>query len=156
MEINSQLPKTSIYNLLNNQTPKEQNFPIQTPKIEKKSEKPLEVPQNKESHTDLGEDSKKRETYGLLVLELMSNDEYEAFQRATAGMSEGEKMLAAQSLYSLTSFYNGKHTPEIQTQSNAYEKSAQKAFGIEPQNLNGFLEKYKNAYNTAQKVDITL
>ncbi|WP_147426517.1 hypothetical protein [Helicobacter pylori] len=33
----------------------------------------------------------KRETYGFLVLELMSDREYEAFLRATAGMDESQK-----------------------------------------------------------------
>ncbi|MGP1449984.1 MAG: hypothetical protein ACTTJS_02500 [Wolinella sp.] len=48
-----------------------------------------------------------RETYGLLVLELMDDNEFQAFERATAGMTRGEKMIAAQSLYRLS---------ELQTQ----------------------------------------
>lgn len=43
-----------------------------------------------------------RETYGLMVLELMTDTEYQAFERATVGMTRGEKMIAAQSLYRLS------------------------------------------------------
>ncbi|WP_180674088.1 hypothetical protein [Helicobacter sp. 13S00477-4] len=131
---------------------KEQNPPDQI--RPKQAEK---IPQNsKEMNTEIPNPfPEKRETYGFLVLELMSDDEYEAFQRATAGMNEGDKMLAAQSLYSLTSFYNGKFTQDDKLKDeNPYEKNAQKAFGIDAQN--NFLQKYKNAYNAIQKVDITL
>ena len=44
----------------------------------------------------------------------MSDREYEAFLRATAGMDESQKRLAAQSLYSLTDFYNGKFSKEVE------------------------------------------
>ncbi|PAF43177.1 hypothetical protein [Helicobacter sp. 11S02596-1] len=155
MEINSQLPKTSLYNLLGSQQGKNENTPIQTQPAQK-PQKLAEIPKNKETQADTQGISEKRETYGLLVLELMNDNEYEAFQRATAGMNEGEKMLAAQSLYSLTSFYNGKRSPEMQDEPDFYTKNAQKAFGIQPQNLNNFLERYKNAYSTLQNVDIVL
>lgn len=46
-----------------------------------------------------------RQTYGLSVLEEMSDEEYRAFLRATAGMSESEKIFAAQSLYRLNLAY---------------------------------------------------
>ncbi|PAF43298.1 hypothetical protein [Helicobacter sp. 11S03491-1] len=160
MEINSQLPKTSLYNLLNNQTSKDQNLTAEISRTQnpKQKKSPETLPQ--EIQTPPPEDIEKRQTYGLLVLELMSNDEYDAFKRATAGMSEGDKMLAAQSLYSLTNFYNGKYnSPDHQQAlkpSTPYEKNAQKAFGIQMQNLDHFLQRYKNAYNTLQKVDITL
>ncbi|MDO7253221.1 hypothetical protein [Helicobacter cappadocius] len=157
MEINSQLPQTSLYNLFNAQ--KEQNETAQTQTTPTEPIKKISSP-IKEDNTPTDSQSKQRETYGLLVLELMSNDEYNAFKRATAGMSEGDKMLAAQSLYSLTNFYNGKYNPELQQNTkistNPYEKNAQKAFGIQTQNLNSFLERYKNAYQSSNEFDIML
>lgn len=104
-------------------------------------------------------DGLKRETYGFLVLELMSDNEYQAFLRATAGMNENEKRLAAQSLYSLTSFYGG----QIQQDKDAerkidglralQESQVKKAFGIS----SDFVERYKNAYNQVyQAMDVLL
>lgn len=152
MEINSQLPQTSLYNLFNPQKEQSENIKPNVPTPIKTQETA------KETLISDSTPQKERETYGLLVLELMSNDEYDAFKRATAGMSEGEKMLAAQSLYSLTNFYNGKYNaldnPKIDP--NPYEKNAQKAFGIQTQNLNNFLDRYKNAYGSAQSFDIKL
>jgi len=40
-----------------------------------------------------------RETYGLDTIKRMTDEEYAAFQRATANMSPNEKMQAAQSLH---------------------------------------------------------
>lgn len=82
-----------------------------------------------------------RQTYGLLVLELMSDSEYKAFQRATAGMNESEKMIAAQSLYSLTSFYNGKIQEKNQGFYNTIKNS-------------DFINKYKNAFASQNKIDL--
>ena len=85
----------------------------------------------------------KRQTYGLLVLELMSEPEYQAFQRATAGMSEGEKIIAAQSLYSLTSFYSGKIADKNQNYQNA--------MGV---NDMDFIARYKNAFSAQARIDL--
>ncbi|WP_051420617.1 hypothetical protein [Helicobacter pametensis] len=49
-----------------------------------------------------------RQTYGLSVLENMSDDEYRAFLRATAEMTESEKIFAAQSLYRLNEVYESR------------------------------------------------
>lgn len=157
MEINSQLPQTSIYNLFN--PPKEQNEDIKSSiPTPTKNTAPMPIKEPTKENPTPTPASEQRETYGLLVLELMSNDEYDAFKRATAGMSEGEKMLAAQSLYSLTNFYNGKYNSLENTKSDAnpYEKNAQKAFGIQTQNLNNFLDRYKNAYGSDKSFDIKL
>nr|WP_233707198.1 hypothetical protein [Helicobacter bizzozeronii] len=104
-------------------------------------------------------DGLKRETYGFLVLELMSDNEYQAFLRATAGMNENEKRLAAQSLYSLTSFYGGQIQEDKQTQEKIdglralQETQVRKAFGVD----NNFVNRYKNAYNQAyQTLDMLL
>lgn len=153
MEINSQLSKTPLYNLFD--TSKEQflsNSGVQN------TEKIQESPQSLSQEVQSLNHEQKRETYGLLVLELMDGEEYNAFQRATAGMSEGEKMLAAQSLYSLTNFYNGKYNPSQSTSKNidSIEKNTQKAFGVEAQNFRHFLDRYKNAYENFKSVDITL
>ncbi|BCZ16844.1 hypothetical protein NHP190003_01260 [Helicobacter sp. NHP19-003] len=101
----------------------------------------------------------KRETYGFLVLELMSDNEYDAFLRATAGMNENEKRLAAQSLYSLTSFYGGQIQEDKQAQEKIdglkalQEMQAKRAFGIN----NDFVQRYKNAYNQVyQAMDLHL
>lgn len=53
-----------------------------------------------------------RQTYGLTVLEKMSDDEYHAFLRATAEMSESEKILAAQTFYQIGDLYQTKKTSE--------------------------------------------
>lgn len=99
--------------------------------------KTIENTQKNESyHTD----DSKRQTYGLLVLELMSDPEYKAFQRATAGMSESEKMLAAQSLYSLTSFYSGKIQNKIQNSYNFKNHD--------------FIARYKNAFASQNQIDL--
>lgn len=154
MEINSQLSNTSLYNLFD--TSKERSLPTpniqNTQNIQIHSQYP---PQDEQSSSY----EQKRETYGLLVLELMDKEEYGAFQRATAGMSEGEKMLAAQSLYSLTNFYNGKYNLEQNSTSKTtdlVEKNAQKAFGVEAQKFRHFLDRYKNAYKNPESVDIML
>ncbi|RAX58330.1 hypothetical protein CCZ01_02625 [Helicobacter monodelphidis] len=62
---------------------------------------------------------KKRNTFGLTILEVMSDSEYAAFERITAAMTPGEKMLAAQSLYRLT-IPEGEVNPYPQEQKNAY------------------------------------
>lgn len=90
------------------------------------------------------EGHKNRITYGLKVLELMSDEEYRAFLWASEGMSETEKMLMAQSLYRFTSFYQGK---EKQEELNPQTINAQKAFGIEHSMLQDFIQRYKNAYD---------
>lgn len=51
-----------------------------------------------------------RQTYGLSILEQMSDDEYRAFLRATVEMSESEKIFAAQSLYRLHGVYEQQFT----------------------------------------------
>ena len=66
-------------------------------------------PYEKENPIEL---SLPRQTYGLSVIEKMSNDEYQAFVRATAEMNESEKILAAQSLYRLNELKNqNTHNP---------------------------------------------
>ena len=88
--------------------------------------------------------NEKRQTYGLLVLELMSDPEYQAFERATAGMSEGDKIIAAQSLYSLTSFYGGKIQEERETQK--YTPYTQNQ---------DFITRYKNAFASQNQIDLS-
>ncbi|WP_104697773.1 MULTISPECIES: hypothetical protein [unclassified Helicobacter] len=94
-----------------------------------------------EIHSSLKENENKRQTYGFLVLELMSDSEYQAFQRATAGMSESEKMMAAQSLYSLTNFYNGNRKNK---NLNLYDTF----------NVQDFITRYKNASITQNQIDL--
>lgn len=50
-------------------------------------------------------DKKARETYGLDTLARMSDEEYAAFERATANLSEKDKMQAAQSLHLVSTSY---------------------------------------------------
>lgn len=59
-----------------------------------------------------------RQTYGLSVLERMSDDEYRAFLRATAEMTESEKIFAAQSLYRLNGVYQTQYDKKNPYRSN--------------------------------------
>ncbi|WP_104761589.1 hypothetical protein [Helicobacter cetorum] len=101
-----------------------------------------------------------RETYGFLVLELMSDREYNAFLRATAGMDESQKRLAAQSLYSLTDFYNGKFSKEVENAPkqplNGLQKKALASFNATNNNNSAFLQRYQNAYNNTSSMDVVL
>lgn len=92
-------------------------------------------------------ETKSRQTYGMEILELMSDEEYSAFVRASEGMSEGEKLIAAQSLYSLRQDYQGQGAP--QNAKNPYTKT-NRAFGRH----NDFLERYKAFYYGVEKVEI--
>lgn len=76
-----------------------------------------------------------RQTYGLAVIEKMSDDEYHAFLRATAEMTESEKIIAAQSLYRLNELKDGK---AHQTGKNPYNQS---------KTTQNFLQIYQNAYS---------
>lgn len=105
--------------------------------------KPIE---EKSQTPDTAETFPERQTYGLLVLELMSDPEYKAFERATAGMSEGEKIVAAQSLYSLTSFYGGK----INT--HPTKDGYGDTLGVQNKS---FVERYKNAFASQNQIDIS-
>ena len=91
--------------------------------------------------------NKSRQTYGMEILELMSDEEYSAFVRASEGMSDGEKLIAAQSLYSLREDYKGQGAP--QNAKNPYTKT-NRAFG----RYNDFLERYKAFYYGVEKVEI--
>lgn len=75
-----------------------------------------------------------RQTYGLVVLEKMTNDEYHAFMRATAEMSESEKIMAAQSLYRLNELKEGR----IAQIKNPYNQS---------KSIQNFPQIFQNAYS---------
>lgn len=75
-----------------------------------------------------------RQTYGLAVIEKMSDDEYHAFLRATAEMTESEKIIAAQSLYRLNELKDAK----AHTNKNPYNQS---------KTTQNFLQIYQNAYS---------
>lgn len=75
-----------------------------------------------------------RQTYGLSVLERMSDDEYRAFLRATAEMTESEKIFAAQSLYRLNKVYQNR----LEKHHNPYQV-----------NHEDFLTAFHNAYQEA-------
>ncbi len=93
------------------------------------------------------EGHKNRITYGLKVLELMSDEEYKAFLWASEGMSEMEKMLMAQSLYRFTEFYQGKDSNNMEQGLDNQKIQAQRAFGVEQKNIDDFINRYKNAYD---------
>lgn len=76
-----------------------------------------------------------RQTYGLSVIEKMSDDEYHAFLRATAEMTESEKIMAAQSLYRLEQLKEGRN---IQANNNPYNQSKY---------TQNFLQIFQNAYS---------
>ncbi len=154
LRIDYGLPQTSINSLLGgsnqNQTKKGvQSDSLQdTQDIQKpKAVKPLESSAESSQEAQKVSDKKERQTYGLMILELMSDEEYAAFERATIGMSEGEKMMAAQSLYSLTEFYQGQSSPSLSK--NPYTKT-NRAFG----RYQDFIEQYRAIYNGAKEVNL--
>ncbi|WP_295698936.1 hypothetical protein [Helicobacter mastomyrinus] len=87
-----------------------------------------------------------RITYGLKVIELMSDAEYQAFLWATQDLSESEKILMAQSLYRFTAFYQGKDSKQ-QENIDIHKLNAQRAFGVEHSMIDDFIQRYKNAYD---------
>ncbi len=106
----------------------------------------------------------KRQTYGLAILELMSDQEYQAWLRATAGMTETEKMLAVQKLYPLADIEKLKNSKNLHPQEKKiFDDSMQNKSGnistepfiINANRLNGmrvfnahtdFIQRYKNAF----------
>ena len=86
-----------------------------------------------------------RITYGLRILELMSDEEYRAFVFASQGLSESQKMLMAQGLYRFTDFYQGRKESE-RAQLDAKMQRQLKAFGAQNSQIEGFINRYKNAY----------
>ncbi|WP_317371793.1 hypothetical protein [Helicobacter canis] len=89
-----------------------------------------------------------RETFGLEILEKMSDKEYQVFLRASEGMSEVEKMAAAQALYVFTESYAQDSSaqnlkPHLNPRKNPY-------FNARDQ----FITRYIALYNGAQEVDI--
>ena len=96
------------------------------------------------------EEHKNRITYGLKVIELMSEEEYQAFLWATQDLSESEKILMAQSLYRFTAFYQGKdlsQRTQNQEEIDADKLNAHRAVGVESTMIDNFIQRYKNAYN---------
>lgn len=89
-----------------------------------------------------------RETFGLEILEKMSDKEYQVFLRASDGMSEVEKMAAAQALYVFTESY----TQDSSTQNPKPHSSPRKNpyFNARDQ----FIMRYIALYNGAQEVDV--
>lgn len=86
-----------------------------------------------------------RITYGLKILELMSDEEYRAFVFASQGLSESQKMLMAQGLYRFTDLYQGRKDMES-TQIDATTQHQLKAFGVQNSQIESFIKRYKNAY----------
>ncbi|TLD80979.1 hypothetical protein LS68_005790 [Helicobacter sp. MIT 05-5293] len=111
--------------------------------------------EEKEEHDQSQQEHKNRITYGLKVLELMSDEEYRAFLWATEGMNDSEKLLMAQSLYRFTDFYQGKAQQD--TPVDLQMRYAYRAFGIENTMIEDFIERYKNAYakNVMLNLDFT-
>lgn len=108
----------------------------------------------------------KRETYGLVILELMSDTEYEAWNRATVNMTESEKMLAVQKLYSLADIDRIKKKKQEGEKNHTENEDNKKpsSFIVNANKLNGvkvfsdqndFIQRYKNAFlNLQTKVDL--
>lgn len=119
-----------------------------TPATQELSQAQKSEPTSNEVKMEDLQGHKNRITYGLKVLELMSDEEYKAFLWASEGMSEMEKMLMAQSLYRFTEFYQGKDSKNMeQSGSNTQKIQAQRAFGVEQKNIDDFINRYKNAYD---------
>lgn len=107
----------------------------------------------------------KRQTYGLAILELMSDQEYQAWLRATAGMTESEKMLAVQKLYPLADIdrirsAKAENLEKISRAANiSTPQSSESGYIINANKLNGmrvfsadsnFIQRYKNAYDSLE------
>ena len=151
------LPQTSLSSLLSSKMTNAQEITQEstnksaqefTQKSTKDLQNPQKLQQSKQSQK-ISQDvaNKSRQTYGMEILELMSDEEYSAFVRASEGMSDGEKLIAAQSLYSLREDYKGQGAP--QNAKNPYTKT-NRAFG----RYNDFLERYKAFYYGVEKVEI--
>ncbi|MDD7568141.1 MAG: hypothetical protein PUJ79_07040 [Helicobacter sp.] len=103
-----------------------------------------------EIHTQEKQDYKQaRITYGLQILELMSNEEYQAFLRASEGLNENEKIAMAQHLYRFTNFYQGRKEIES-SYLDATLQDKYKAFGIDKNNTERNVARYINALNEIQ------
>lgn len=117
----------------------------QTNKTQESKDVDSKILQTEEkAKTESPQEHKNRITYGLRVLELMSDEEYRAFLWATEGMDDSEKLLMAQSLYRFTDFYQGKTQQDVPI--DLQMRYAYRAFGIENAMIEDFIERYKNAY----------
>ncbi len=119
---------------------------------------------NEEQMQDSANNAAKRQTYGLAILELMSDQEYQAWLRATAGMTETEKMLAVQKLYPLADIEKLKNSKDLHPEEkkifadsmqNETKHISTEPFIINANRLNGmrvfnahtdFIQRYKNAF----------
>lgn len=109
--------------------------------------------------------SKHRETFGLEILEKMSDREYQVFLRASEGLSEVEKMAAAQALYIFTESTQ-KQAQDLAKLSlenppaHAHEPlSKHPATPTTPRNpyfnaRDSFITRYVALYHGAQEMDI--
>ncbi|WP_253248069.1 hypothetical protein [Helicobacter sp. 13S00401-1] len=123
----------------------------------------------------LDEKSIPRQTYGLNILELMSDKEYSAWIKATLNLNDGEKLLAAQKLYQLAdmdklrekSKLNKPETSHLESKTSLDSKNPNETdtpFIINANKLNGikmfnahndFVQRYVNAYsNLEQNINI--
>ncbi|MDL0079771.1 hypothetical protein [Helicobacter zhangjianzhongii] len=91
-----------------------------------------------------------RETFGLEILEKMSDKEYQVFLRASEGMSEVEKMAAAQTLYIFTESYAKDSTQATKPHPSTPPMKKNPYFSAREQ----FLTRYVALYNGAQEVNI--
>lgn len=110
-----------------------------------------------EKHQEELKNGAKRETYGLAILELMSEDEYKAWQKATQNMNESEKILAIQQLYPLADINKLKEKIGSKDENNPKNETKNVNInGIRAYSLNdNFVQRYKNAYASVQdRVDI--
>ncbi|OBV28495.1 hypothetical protein BKN38_03380 [Helicobacter sp. CLO-3] len=92
----------------NSSTNASQNLESKSTKKAAKIEQITSTKKSQESTESATLAPKTRQTFGLGILEQMSDEEYEIFERASAGMSEVEKMAAAQTLYVFTESYQAK------------------------------------------------
>lgn len=129
----------------------------------KKPDKPQ--PKHQESPTTqahIDSASAQRETFGLEILEKMSDREYQVFLRASEGLSEVEKMAAAQALYIFTE----STQKQIQDPAKSHHENPSTHT---PQNLSkrpttpknpyfnardSFITRYVALYHGAQEMDI--
>ncbi|PAF42393.1 hypothetical protein [Helicobacter sp. 11S02629-2] len=155
---------------------KAQNKDLSTKEVSIKSTS-LSPVQVKESVAEVSIKSQDgaRETYGLNILELMSDKEYSAWIKATLNLNDGEKLLAAQKLYQLADMNKLREKSQLDRPKENHDKASlsldsktssenEDPFIINANKLNGikmfnahsdFIQRYVNAYsNLEQNINI--
>ncbi len=95
-----------------------------------------------------------RNTYGMISLELMSDEQYKAFQRVTAGMSPNEKISVAQMLTRAGNLSASVEKVEQQEKELTQDKEKNTGFlGITQQGWKNIAEDFQNNLNNLDNLN---